>query len=310
MRVDAYPCLAAAYALVSIVCASQFVRISRRVPGVGLTTQKVFHLAHGFTALARAASFVRRRALERRSIPRWARAVTFDGPGLIFLSAYATVILFWAEIYHGSRRGGRGEGVTRVKRAFLWLNVSAYVIEIGIWIALAMPASRGRGDALERASTWTLAAASAASAAGFATYGGRLFVMLRRFPVDLGASRARKLREIGTVTVACATAFTARCAMLAASARSTRFAVDVYASKTLNVSYYVAVEILPSVLVLWSLRRLPPKRRGANDGDDGDDGDDARRPLVLDGDDSDEDDPFDREDTDDDDDDENDNDAI
>ena len=95
--------------------------------------------------------------------------------------------------------------------------------------------------------------------------------------------------------------------MLAASARSTRFAVDVYASKKLNVSYYVAVEILPSVLVLWSLRRLPPKRRGANDGDDGDD---ARRPLVLDGDDSDEDDPFDREDTDDDDDDENDNDAI
>ena len=136
-----------------------------------------------------------------------------------------------------------------------------------------------------------------------------MFVMLRRFPVDLGASRARKLREIGTVTVACATAFTARCAMLAASARSTRFAVDVYASKTLNVSYYVAVEILPSVLVLWSLRRLPPKRRGANDGDDGD-GDDARRPLVLDGDDSDEDDPFDHEDTDDDDDDENDNDAI
>lgn len=307
MRVDAYPCLAAAYALVSIVCASQFVRISRRVPGVGLTTQKVFHLAHGFTALARAASFIHRRALERRSIPRWARAVTFDGPGLIFLSAYATVILFWAEIYHGSRRGGRGEGVTRVKRAFLWLNVSAYVIEIGIWIALAMPASRGRGDALERASTWTLAAASAASAVGFATYGGRLFVMLRRFPVDLGASRARKLREIGTVTVVCATAFTARCAMLAASARSTRFAVDVYASKTLNVSYYVAVEILPSVLVLWSLRRLPPKRRGANDGDDGDD---TRRPLVLDGDDSDEDDPFDREDTDDDDDDENDNDAI
>jgi len=300
MRVDAYPCLATAYTLVSIVCATQFVRISRRVPGVGLTTQKVFHLAHGATALARALSFYLRRALERESIPRWARAATLDGPGLIFLSAYATVALFWAEIYHGGRR----ESSTRVKRTFLALNVSAYAMEIGIWTALATPVGRGRGDALERASTWTLAAASAASAVGFAMYGGRLFFMLRRFPVELGVSRARKLREIGTVTVVCVTAFAARCGMLAASAQSTRFAVDVYASKTLNVSYYVAVEILPSVLVLWSLRKLPPKRRGASDEDE------LRHPLVLDDDDSDDDGSFDREHTDDDDDDENDDDVI
>jgi hypothetical protein len=54
-----------------------------------------------------------------------------------------------------------------------------------------------------------LAAVSLAAAAGFLVYGGRLFLMLQRFPIE-SRGRKKKLREVGLVTAICAACFTIR----------------------------------------------------------------------------------------------------
>lgn len=99
------------------------------------------------------------------------------------------------------------------------------------------------------------------AAAGFLIYGGRLFIMLRRFPIE-SKGRRKKLREVGFVTAICATCFTLRAVLVAAAAISRRFGseLDVVDHPLINAGYYAGVEIIPSALVLFILRKLPPKR--------------------------------------------------
>ena len=54
-----------------------------------------------------------------------------------------------------------------------------------------------------------LAAVSISAAVGFLVYGGRLFLMLQRFPIE-SRGRRRKLREVGLVTSICAGCFSFR----------------------------------------------------------------------------------------------------
>ena len=54
-----------------------------------------------------------------------------------------------------------------------------------------------------------LATVSVAAAVGFLLYGGRLFLMLQRFPIE-SRGRKKKLREVGLVTAICAACFTLR----------------------------------------------------------------------------------------------------
>ena len=57
----------------------------------------------------------------------------------------------------------------------------------------------------------TLASVSVAAAIGFMLYGGRLFLMLQRFPIE-SRGRRKKLQEVGLVTSICAGCFSVRCA--------------------------------------------------------------------------------------------------
>jgi hypothetical protein len=54
-----------------------------------------------------------------------------------------------------------------------------------------------------------LATVSLCAAIGFVLYGGRLFLMLQRFPIE-SRGRKKKLREVGMVTSICAACFTFR----------------------------------------------------------------------------------------------------
>ncbi|CAJ1932777.1 unnamed protein product [Sphenostylis stenocarpa] len=82
------------------------------------------------------------------------------------------------------------------------------------------------------------------AAIGFLLYGGRLFLMLQRFPVE-SKGRRKKLQEVGYM---CFNAFDKDADL------------DVLDHPILNFIYYLLVEILPSSLVLFILRKLPPKR--------------------------------------------------
>ena len=68
--------------------------------------------------------------------------------------------------------------------------------QAGLWVFTALAS----GEAVEVgriAGCVFLAIVSVAAALGFLIYGGRLFLMLRRFPVE-SRGRTKKLREVGT----------------------------------------------------------------------------------------------------------------
>lgn len=81
-----------------------------------------------------------------------------------------------------------------------------------------------------------------------------------RFPIE-SRGRRKKLREVGCVTAICAACFTLRAVIVAWSAFDADDAdLDVLDHPLLNVVYYTACELVPSALVLYILRKLPPRR--------------------------------------------------
>ncbi|KAI3745370.1 hypothetical protein L1987_58481 [Smallanthus sonchifolius] len=94
------------------------------------------------------------------------------------------------------------------------------------------------------------------AAMGFLLYGGRLYLMLHRFPVE-SKGRRKKLHEVGSVTAICFTCFVVRCIVDVSLAFDSEVSLDVLDHP---VTFYMLTEILPSALVLFILRKLPPKR--------------------------------------------------
>jgi len=101
----------------------------------------------------------------------------------------------------------------------------------------------------------------AVASVGFLFYGGRLFLMLSKFPLE-SKGRKRKVREVGAVTFICTVTFLARAIVLCVSifSNSGKLSLDVISHPLMNFFYYLLFEILPTVLVLYILRKLPPKR--------------------------------------------------
>lgn len=268
--------LAIAYVIVALACALQVHRIARRVPNTGVTTQKAFFAANSVAFFSRACAFALRVAVDASKMSLMRRVVAFDAPTLLHASAYGTISLFWGEIL----RGARGVSARGARRVHHGVGGAIWSAEMAIWIALGLGRGK-RADALATASRATLATACLLVALDFGARGARLFSMLRAFPADLGATRRRKMREVGIVAATCVCMFTARGGVLIARA-SFVDAVEVCPTPALNVAYYVGLELLPSVLVLYVLRKLPPKHRASED----DDSNGLRDPLVT-GDDSD-----------------------
>ncbi|CAI5474020.1 unnamed protein product [Closterium sp. Yama58-4] len=83
--------------------------------------------------------------------------------------------------------------------------------------------------------------------------------MLRQFPIE-SRGRRKKLHEVGFVTLICFSCFIIRAAVIAYSALVSSSWLDVVEDPWLNVAYYACVELIPAALVLYILRKLPPKR--------------------------------------------------
>ncbi|PWZ15855.1 Tobamovirus multiplication protein 1 [Zea mays] len=203
--------LAAAYALVSAVALIQLVRIQRRVPEFGWTTQKVFHLMNFLVNGVRALVFgfhVHVFLLRTKVY----KLVLLDLPGLLFFSTYTLLVLFWAEIYH----------------------------QLCIWIYLGI----NDNAAVELASKIFIVAVSFVALLGFSVYGGRLFVLLRRFPIE-SKGRQKKLYEVGTVTAICVTCFLIRCVVVALSAFDADVSLEVLDHPVLDFFYYMVKALTP-----------------------------------------------------------------
>eukprot|EP00963_Diacronema_lutheri_P008091 scaffold694_cov338-Pavlova_lutheri.AAC.33 len=187
--------------------------------------------------------------------PLVAKAVLLDFPGLVFFTTYTLLVLFWAEIYHQARSLPTG----RLRPAFVLINAVVYAIQSALWVYMGLSPGPGY-DVADLISHIFLAVVSVVAASGFAIYGGRLFVMLKRFPIE-SRGRRKKLREVGLVTAICTTAFAIRAVLVAYCAiQSKKASLDLLSHPVLDAIYYILVEILPSTLVLFILRKLPPRR--------------------------------------------------
>ncbi|OWM86357.1 hypothetical protein CDL15_Pgr010699 [Punica granatum] len=276
--------LCAAYALVSFIALIQLIRIELRVPEYGWTTQKVFHLMNFIVNGVRAIVFGFHTEVFflRPKVVTW---ILLDLPGLLFFSTYTLLVLFWAEIYHQAR----SLPTDKLRVVYISVNAAMYFIQEGSGPPIGNPdpstevsgAHRGRrrprwrgrgrrlaapnpelnGDKSEVPGRFGVRAAnrrprpstevagvlsvSIIAALGFLLYGGRLFFMLRRFPIE-SKGRRKKLHE-----------------ELVSAFDSSNASLDVLYHPVLNLIYYMLVEILPSALVLYILRKLPPKRVSA-----------------------------------------------
>ncbi|KAL8264782.1 hypothetical protein R6Q59_022912 [Mikania micrantha] len=242
--------LCAAYALVALIALVQLVRIQLRVPEYGWTTQKVFHLMNFVVNGLRAVEFGFYWSVFHYK-PKVLDMILLDLPGLLFFSTYTLLVLFWAEIYHQAR----SLPADKLRPAYFIVNGAVYFLQVCIWIYMEF--SKG-AVAIEIAEIF-FSVISLCAALGFIIYGGSLFVMLRRFPIE-SRGRQKKLHEVGFVTGICCTCFLIRCVMVAVSAFNMEADVHVRNHPILDLAYYMIVEIIPSALVLFILRKLPPKR--------------------------------------------------
>ncbi|CAN6549966.1 unnamed protein product [Malus baccata var. baccata] len=242
--------LAILYGLVAVVALVQLIRIQVRVPEYGWTTQKVFHFLNFVVNGVRSAVFVFRRQVQNLH-PEIVKHILLDMPSLAFFTTYALLVLFWAEIYYQAR----AVSTDGLRPSFLTINAVVYVIQIAMWLILWWKPI----PVLFILSKMFFAGVSLFAALGFLLYGGRLFLMLQRFPVE-SKGRRKKLQEVGYVTTICFTCFLVRCVMMCFNAFDKAANLDVLNHPVLNFIYYLLVEILPSSLVLFILRKLPPKR--------------------------------------------------
>lgn len=252
----AFDGLAVAYGALAIVALVQIIRIQLRVPEYGWTTQKVFHLLNFLVCGLRSGVFAFRVQVQDMPYPL-AQAALLDLPGLLFFSTYTLLVLFWAEIYYQARSLPTGS----LRPAFVVMNLAVYAIQAGLWVFCSVSSGESQTQLGKELAGCFLAFVSAAAAFAFLLYGGRLWLMLRRFPIE-SRGRRKKLREVGLVTTICATCFLFRSVIVAWSTFDFEDAdLDVMGHPMLNIIYYSGAEIIPSALVLYILRKLPPKRQ-------------------------------------------------
>ncbi|XVE85623.1 hypothetical protein DITRI_Ditri17bG0105100 [Diplodiscus trichospermus] len=238
------------YGLVAAVALVQLIRIQLRVPEYGWTTQKVFHFLNFLVNGVRAVVFVFRRDVQNLH-PEIVQHILLDMPSLAFFTTYALLVLFWAEIYYQAR----AISTDGLRPSFFTINAVVYSIQIAMWLVLWWKYI----PLLVILSKMFFAGVSLFAALGFLLYGGRLFLMLQRFPVE-SKGRRKKLQEVGYVTTICFSCFLVRCIMMCFNAFDKAADLVVLNHPVLNFIYYLLVEILPSSLVLFILRKLPPKR--------------------------------------------------
>ncbi|CAN1826321.1 Tobamovirus multiplication protein 1 [Linum perenne] len=229
--------LSGAFSLVSLIALIQLIRIELRVPEYGWTTQKVFHLMNFIVNGVRALVFGFHGQVFGLH-PKVLTLLALDLPGLLFFSTYTLLVLFWAEIYH--QVSARSLPTDKLRVFYISTNGVIYCIQAIIWVYLWVHDT----SVVELIGKIFIAVVSIVAALGFLLYGGRLFFMLRRFPIE-SKGRRKKLHEV----------------LLSAFDKDA--SLEVLDHPVLNLIYYTLVEILPSALVLFILRKLPPKRVSA-----------------------------------------------
>jgi len=173
-------------------------------------------------------------------------------PRVIFFSAFSLLILFWAEIIHKVRN--HATSFDRKRTCFITTNVVIYVIQLAFWIPIFFLPKWSASSGVPKIENLGFSVLSTGIGALFLVFGGRLFVMLKSFPIE-SKGRTSKLIEVGAVTVICCLCFFLRASFLVL----TSFDMAIDTNTYVLLAYYFMVEILPCIMVLVILSRLPPE---------------------------------------------------
>ncbi|GJS09175.1 proteasome subunit beta type-2-A [Tanacetum coccineum] len=174
--------LATLYGFVAVVAMS--IRIERRVPEYGWTTQKIFHLSIFLVNAPRCVIYIYRHDIQCLT-PKITQHIVLDLPSLVYFSTYALLVLFWSEIYYQAR----SLPTDSLQKAYYAINRVVYTIQIALWLIMWWKPIR----MLVIISKVFLAGVYLLVTLGFLIYGGRLFLMLKRFPVE-SKGRDKKLQ--------------------------------------------------------------------------------------------------------------------
>jgi len=251
--------LAAFYLILFLIPLVQLIRTRLRVPDLGWTTQKMFLTLTWISAGARAIFFIASIftdgeffLVDMQEYPVF--TILDVAPDLFFFTTYTLIVLFWAEIIHHARNQSLGYP-QKLRPTFFFINFLAYLTMLAFCLASwFLPSSSSR--IVELCSNIYRAIVFLSAALGFVSFGGRLYMMLRQFPIE-SRGRQSKLSEVGWVTVICSTCFVARAGLLLYSTYNIGLDLEYYWIAT----YYGSIEALPCLLVLFILRKLPPARQ-------------------------------------------------
>jgi len=249
------------YFLLAIVPVVQLIRIYLRNPDLGWTTQKLFLCLTLLSSIVRCGFFAIVPIVHGEFF-----MVNFENypvftildtlPSILFFSTYTLLILFWGEIIYHARNQSLSFSL-KLRPVFMTINMLVYLILVACWLLLFF--LYNHTFVIDIAVNIFLSFIYICAGIGFIVYGGRLYIMLRQFPIE-SRGRSSKLKEVGWVSIICTTCFFVRAGLLIFS--TVDRAIDV--NDIFIGCYYLVVEILPSALVLFILRKLPPSRDTRN----------------------------------------------
>eukprot|EP01113_Clastostelium_recurvatum_P034213 TRINITY_DN4612_c0_g1_i6.p1 TRINITY_DN4612_c0_g1~~TRINITY_DN4612_c0_g1_i6.p1 ORF type:complete len:321 (-),score=92.62 TRINITY_DN4612_c0_g1_i6:27-896(-) len=171
---------------------------------------------------------------------------------IVFYILFTYLILFWAEIiYHAQNR--RAFFTRRMRPTYYALQVIIFIGQAAIWVYLLIQRDdHVRIDQVDVIDNIYYSAISLIASFGFLYYGGQLYIMLKRNPIESGG-RTTKLREVFIVTTVCTVCFVAR-SVLVILITFMNFDVNFIVVAV----YYFISEVVPSFMVMYVLRKLPP----------------------------------------------------
>jgi hypothetical protein len=169
------------------------------------------------------------------------------------------LVLFWAEIIHHAKHHERSR---LLRPLFLAANAMIYAAETVLIVLMLLEKGKpnpdgnviGLYDLIDHSFFCTLALLIAL---GFLVYGWRLFALLKSNPIS-SQGRTAKLREVGSVTAICVTCFALRATMKILMITAPFRKALVYSWAYL-LAFYVVAEVAPALLVLFVLRKMPPR---------------------------------------------------
>jgi len=177
-------------------------------------------------------------------------------PSAAYFACYTLLAVFWAEIV-AAARGASGTSAllstSTARVTFYAANLCFMLVLVSEWAVVALTTN----EAVDPRLVSTIgncfeSTFFALAAVAFAVYGRRLYRLLAQFPI-VSQGRSKKLVEVAVVSSVCTVCFTLRAGLLAFAS----FFPILDVNPIFVISFFVLVEIIPSILVLIALRVLP-----------------------------------------------------